>query len=82
MPTGLTYCLQYSSFFFTMNQLIVQGMALTPSLAFLGIPTLPAGRLLQVVSLGATATAQSVRLITPLSEGRCTLRLKHIRSII
>ena len=49
---------------------------LTLSLALLGVATLPAGGLLQVVGLRAAAPAQGVRLITTLSKGRGSLRLE------
>lgn len=41
---------------------------LTLSLALGRVATLPAGGLLQVIRLGSTAAAQSVRLITTLTE--------------
>ena len=50
---------------------------LTLSLALLRVATLSAAGLLQVVSLGATATAQGVRLVAPLSERGRPLRLQE-----
>lgn len=52
---------------------------LTLSLALLGVSTLATGGLLQVVGLGPTTTAQSVRLVPALTERWCPLRLKGNR---
>lgn len=41
---------------------------LTLSLALLGVATLAAGRLLQMIGLGSTTTAQGVRLVPALTE--------------
>lgn len=49
---------------------------LTLSLALGRVTALSAGRLLEMVSLGAAAAAECVRLVTTLSEGGRTLRLK------
>lgn len=49
---------------------------LTLSLALLGVATLPAGGLLQVVGFGAATTAQGVRLVPALTERGCSLRLE------
>ena len=43
-------------------------MQLTLSLALLGVATLAAGGLLQVIGLGPTTTAQGVRLVPAFTE--------------
>lgn len=60
-----------------MNKLMCSGKTatlitirlLTLSLALLGVATLPAAGLLQVVGLGSTPTAQGVRLVATLTKG-------------